>query len=408
MEWWTHLWLNEGFARFMEHVAVHELFPDWNMWTQYGESVFSLALDLDCLATTHPVEVEVGHPDEVNEIFDTISYAKGSAVIRMLQTYLGADTFDNGIRGYLAKHQYENATTADLWAALEEANGGAAISDMMNGWTQQEGYPAITVEELPPANAINFLTGNNNGLVQRKFKLTQRRFTKGAAAAAKAAADKTTWQIPIVAVTSGGAEHRFVMTEAEQIIEIPVNLNDGRWIKVNAGQAGFYRVNMQPSQINNSALAKALSAKELAPLDRLGLISDAFAFAATSKASGNKPPAAAGAALALVAGCSNETDLYVWKELAGHLKKYLSVFGDEDGCGDALKALVSTTITPTAERLGWSKVEGEPEVDTLMRTVALSLLAATNHPPTVAEAIKQFEAGTYASDLRPVVLSLVV
>jgi len=140
----------------------------------------------------------------------------------------------------------------------------------------------------------------------------------------------------------------------------------------------------------------------------LGLISDAFAFATTNKETGNRPPAAAAAALALAAGCGKETDLYVWKELAGHLKHYLGVFGDADACGDKLKEFVAAIITPTAERLGWSKVEGEPEIDTLLRTVALSLLAATNHPPTAAEAIRQFEAGTFASDLRPVVLRLVV
>ena len=77
-QWWTHLWLNEGFARFMEHVAVDHIFPEWNIWLQFCDNVYSVALSLDSSPGTHPVEVDVNHPDEVNEIFDTVSYAKGS------------------------------------------------------------------------------------------------------------------------------------------------------------------------------------------------------------------------------------------------------------------------------------------------------------------------------------------
>ena len=199
---------------------------------------------------------------------------------------------------------------------------------------------AITVAEEAPLDG------------SRRFKLSQRRFTIGLAAAAKAANDKTLWQVPIVAVTGSGAVHRFVMNSAEQTVSIPTTAGETEgagksWVKFNAGQTGFYRVDSTASTKNAAALTEALASNALEPLDRLGLISDAFAFAATSKDGGNKPPNAAGAALGLVAACSNEPDLYVWKELAGHLKTYISAFGDDAECGASNNAAPPRRRRPT-------------------------------------------------------------
>ena len=108
MEWWTHLWLNEGFARFLEFFAVDSLFPSWNIWAQFVSSIQGSALRLDGLENSHPIEVPVNHPDEINEIFDTISYAKGASIIRMLCEFLGTEVFFTGLHNYLLKHQWSN------------------------------------------------------------------------------------------------------------------------------------------------------------------------------------------------------------------------------------------------------------------------------------------------------------
>ena len=146
MEWWTHLWLNEGFASWIEYLAVDHLFPEWQIWTQFVYSDLSRALDLDGLENTHPIEVEVKDPNEISEIFDAISYSKGSSIIRMLAAYLGEDTFRRGLHDYLKRHQYSNATTEDLWQALGEASG-KPVKEMMDTWTKQGGYPVLSVEE---------------------------------------------------------------------------------------------------------------------------------------------------------------------------------------------------------------------------------------------------------------------
>lgn len=93
MEWWTHLWLNEGYASFVEFLCVNHLFPQYDIWTQFVTDMYIRALELDCLKSSHPIEVPVGHPSEIDEIFDDISYDKGASVIRMLHHYIGDDDF---------------------------------------------------------------------------------------------------------------------------------------------------------------------------------------------------------------------------------------------------------------------------------------------------------------------------
>lgn len=113
MEWWTHLWLNEGYASFVEFLCVHHLFPEYDIWTQFVTDMYTRALELDSLKNSHPIEVPVGHPCEIDEIFDEISYNKGASVIRMLHDYIGEDDFRKGMNIYLTRHQYKNTFTED-------------------------------------------------------------------------------------------------------------------------------------------------------------------------------------------------------------------------------------------------------------------------------------------------------
>jgi len=108
MQWWTHLWLNEGFARYMEHIAVDTFYPEYEIWKQFVFEVYRSALQLDSLKSSHAIEVEVSHPSEINEIFDSISYAKGASIIRMIATFIGEAAFRQGLNQYLASHLYGN------------------------------------------------------------------------------------------------------------------------------------------------------------------------------------------------------------------------------------------------------------------------------------------------------------
>ena len=144
MAWWNDLWLNEGFASWIEYKAVDHLFPEWDMWTQFIFSDTGPAMSLDGLKNTHPIEAVVKTPNEINELFDAISYSKGAAIIRMLEQFLGEETFRRGLVHYLSTHQYGNARTEDLWASLAQVSG-KPVKEIMDTWTKQPGYPVVEV-----------------------------------------------------------------------------------------------------------------------------------------------------------------------------------------------------------------------------------------------------------------------
>ncbi|VDN11000.1 unnamed protein product [Dibothriocephalus latus] len=147
MEWWTHLWLNEGFATWTEYFA-----------TLFVSQEYARALRLDELKMSHPIEVEVNSPHEVEEIFDAVSYQKGASVIRMLNDYLGTEVFKAGLQQYIKSHQYSNTVTTDLWRALAEVSG-QPVKDIMSTWTKQTGYPVLSVRPLPSADGQSLSLG---------------------------------------------------------------------------------------------------------------------------------------------------------------------------------------------------------------------------------------------------------
>ena len=162
MEWWDDLWLNESFASWMGTKSVNWLFPEWEMWTQFVNMDTNRALSLDGLKNSHPIEQEVKNPAEVSQLFDAISYSKGASVIRMLEQFLGPEVFQGGLYRYLKGNEYGNARTHDLWASLEEESG-LPVTDIMNSWVLQTGYPVVNVVAERRADEV-------------EISLTQQRF----------------------------------------------------------------------------------------------------------------------------------------------------------------------------------------------------------------------------------------
>jgi puromycin-sensitive aminopeptidase len=142
IEWWSQLWLKEGFATYFGWAAVDGIYPEWGVWMDFLTGTTNTALDLDELTSTHPVEVEVTDENQINEAFDAISYRKGASIIRMLAAYLGKDCLRKGLSAYLKKYAYSSASTADLWQSLQEASGKPVASTMCS-WTQQPGFPLL-------------------------------------------------------------------------------------------------------------------------------------------------------------------------------------------------------------------------------------------------------------------------
>lgn len=252
MEWWTHLWLNEGFASYMEYVAIDAIFPDWEIWNQFVYFDFNTALELDALINSHPIEIPVRHPDEIGEIFDTISYNKGASIIRMLAAFLGEKVFQKGLAEYLKTHAYKNASTEDLWLALESVSG-KPVKKIMNNWVKQVGYPVISVSR----------SGDKLLLRQTRFLAYPHSRKKNLA--------KVRWGIPL-SVSINGKLRSVYFENTKKDIPLP---KISEPCKLNFGEVTPGRVHYSPELLQ--ALVPGLHSQSLPTVDRLGLIRDAFA-----------------------------------------------------------------------------------------------------------------------------------
>ncbi|MDE0031708.1 MAG: M1 family metallopeptidase [Deltaproteobacteria bacterium] len=381
MEWWTHLWLNEGFASWIEFLAVDHMFPEWDMWTQFVYSDFGRALSLDGLKSSHPIEIEVRDPKQISEIFDGISYSKGASVIRMLAAYLGADTFRSGLRRYLERHQYANATTEDLWQALAEESG-KPVKQIMDTWTKQTGYPLLSVN-----------------MKQGEVELHQTRFFLSGVPDRD---DTSRWSVPLGIRTEGGQD-TFRVFEEERTT---VDSGSGRreWLKVNPDQTGFYRSNYSAELWDR--LAAAVGAGELpSATDRLGLQNDAFALARAGYLDPGRP-------LALASSYRNETDYTVWADLSENLRAY-DILLSHRSCHESFRAYARSLYQTIHTSLGWDARPGESHLTKLLRPMVIGLLGRYGDPQVNAEALRRFDEGIrdatpVAPDLRMAVYGQVV
>lgn len=379
MRWWTDLWLNEGFASWMEYLAVDHIFPQWHLWTQFSTDEQQLALKLDALEHTHPIEVEVKHPDEIRTIFDAISYQKGASVIHMLHNYLGPVKFRDGLRHYLKTHSYKNTDTVDLWQALEDVSK-KPVKEFMHDWTSKAGFPLLEVDF------------KNNYLA-----LSQTRFVSNPSS--KARNDNTLWPIPLL---SDEINKQTITKKSENIQldskEIPV--------KLNRGQTGFYRVNY--SHDIQALQIEYLKDNKFNDIDRMGLLSDSI----EATKAGYQP---VDEYLDLLEHYSNEDSLTVWDIIAGSIgsiRNTLSKNDQDDTLRDLMKPFVIKLTTPQADRLGWDSKKDESHLDTLLRPIVIGLITGAEHPEYVKQCKNLYDAkvsgkGHINPDMRAIVYSSV-
>ncbi len=375
MQWWTHLWLNEGFASYMEHLTTAKLFPEWKIWEQFVSGRINQAMELDALSNTHPIEVEVHHPSEISEIFDSVSYAKGSAVIRMLAEYLGEKTFRDGLRHYLKKHAYQNTVTEDLWKAFEKISK-KPVTKVMRAWTQMPGYPIIKVTQEP------------GGL-----KLTQSRFYSSLISAKKNQ-DKTVWQIPLEYSLNGKKSGQLILDKKSAVIKLPKNYS---FVKLNSGEKSLSRINY-PSQMLG-ALGKAIKEKKMPVSDRLGVIRDAFSLAE----SGHLP---ASRALELSKSFRKEDNYNTWLILASGLINIESlVYGQE--YSEDYQKYCKSLFSPLAEKMGWKAKLKESGDITLFRSLVLRQAGRFGDAKVIKQAKSLFNnPGAIPSDIKGLVYAL--
>ncbi|MEE3248079.1 MAG: M1 family metallopeptidase, partial [Chloroflexota bacterium] len=345
MEWWDDLWLNESFASWMGNKAVDWLFPEWEMWTQFVNMDTNRALSLDGLKNSHPIEQAVKNPAEVSQLFDAISYSKGASVIRMLENFLGEETFRKGLNRYLTGNMYDNARTEDLWSALEEESG-QPVTAIMDSWVKQMGYPVIQVESERSGN-------------QTRLSVTQERFVYDRLLG-EGEPDTEVWRVPISASQAGEDSGITVMDGHQAQLDIP---GDGAgWVKVNPLQTGFFRVNYSADDWER--LVPPIESLELHATDRLGIQNDAYAL---SRA-GLLPVTQF---LSLAQAYRNEDDASVWSDLASNLRDIEQLISEEP-MHAAYQGFARDIFGPAARKIGWEPTSSEGHLDALLRSTVLS------------------------------------
>lgn len=334
------------------------------MWETYVVDNLAGALSLDGLRSSHPIEVPVKRVADINQIFDSISYAKGSSILRMVSKYLGEDVFMEGVRQYLKKHAYGNTQTNDLWAALSAASG-KDVEGAMKTWTKKIGYPVITVTE----------EGN-------KLHLKQNRYLK--TADVKPEEDETLWPIFVALRDKNGVNEDISFETRESTVEI----DNADFFKINADQTNVYRTLYTPERLKK--LGEAAKTGLLTVEDRAGMLGDAGALAM----SGYQKTSAL---LDLVAGFKDETNYIVWTEVSARIGaiKNAWLFADQAEL-DALKAFHRDMFAPVAKKLGWEFKPDDDEVLQQLKSLAFSG-ASLNGDPEVKKAglelFQKFAAG---------------
>ena len=362
MRWWTDLWLNEGFASWIEYLATDHNFPEWNMWTQFIVDEQYGALKLDALQNTHPIEVPINHPDEIRSIFDAISYSKGSSVIHMLHEYLGPEVFRDGLRYYLDKHQYGNTDTVDLWDALETVSK-KPVKDFMAAWTGEAGYPIVEAT----------ITDTSVELTQKQFLVNP-----------LSTQSDTIWPVPL----KDGDDQHDILNKSSMRTSISGDVNT---YHLNHERSGFYRAIYDEAHL--AKLASGVKAGVFDPLDRLGFLSDAFEAAKA----GYSPTVQA---LQMIASYTEEDNSVVWDIISANLSSIRSLMKDEE-LRDLMKPYCRKLVAKQLDRLGWDAKPDDSHFDQLLRPLILSLAAISDEPAVVDEALRRFNAASKPEDIAP-------
>jgi aminopeptidase N len=358
MAWWDNLWLNEGFASWMQAKAADRFNPDWEVWLNSSDAKQS-AMSADAKRTTHPIQQPVTDESEAMAVFDGITYIKGQAFIRMLENYLGEETFRAGIRRYMQAHAFSNATTDDLWQALEAASG-QPVAAIAAAFTEQAGVPLIVAD----------VTCDDG---QRYIALRQERFTIHDPNAAP-----ERWKVPFAygPLRAAAPAARALLDGASRIDAGPC----GDPLKLNLGDLGYYRV--QYDAATQAELAK--SVRQMSPADRVNFLADTWA----SVEAGRLAP---GSYFELVDAIDVADNRAVWEDIIRVFARLDRLERDQPGRA-GFQAYARAKLHPVFDQLTWARVGNEPAERQTLRTRLIRALGDLGDEPILTEAKRRFDA----------------
>ncbi|KAK6184662.1 hypothetical protein SNE40_007092 [Patella caerulea] len=366
MEWWDDLWLNEGFASYVEYLGTDVVLPNFRMTDQFIVDDFLVALNLDSLSTSHPIQTEVSNPDQINEIFDKISYNKGSSILKMLREFLGEENFKKGLSSYLTTHKYGNAKTSDLWESLQGVSGSNInVKDVMDTWTLQMGYPLVTIKRSEDSVTLEqdrFLFNPNSD--EKPEFISPFDYQ---------------WYIPFTYITDKNPSHIQTIWMNKTSVTIEFDKSN-RWIKGNVRLNGFYRVDYGDMW---HEIIKQLqdNHKTFNVVDRVGLVDDAFMLSRCNKLD-------ARTAIEITKYMENETEYIVWSTvITGQLKFLLSQLRNQESY-QYLQKYIKKLISNQIKAVGWND-EGTV-LHKFLRTGILDMARQVGHKETIEKGKELF------------------
>jgi puromycin-sensitive aminopeptidase len=321
MKWWNDLWLNESFATWMSYKQMDGWKPGWRVWLDFNagrEDAFAL----DALDSTHPIYANVKHAEDAK--FDVITYEKGAATLRMIESFVGEKQFRAGIRQYMKRFAYKNATADDLWMAVQDASN-QPVTQIANRWIKQSGFPLVEVG-----------LGKGGAVTLRQSRFFSAPGKKGGGV----------WPVPLIIryEDDAGVHEKRVLFDKRRA-ELPLARGKIKWLTANAGSTGFYRVAYQPELMRGlSENIRSLDAAE-----RIGLLSDTWALVRSGRTGVRDW-------LVLAERFAGEKDPAVLGEVTGRFLALDRLVSDADR--PVFQATVARMFGPELARLGWERPAG--------------------------------------------------
>ena len=355
MAWWDNLWLNEGFASWMAAKATQHFHPEWRPYLD-GIAEREYVMNLDARKTTHPIQARIDTEEQAAAAFDAITYSKGQSFLRMLEDYLGEDTFRKGIRAYMARHQYSNTTSADLWAALEKASG-KPVAKLASDWTTQPGFPLIKVEQACEDG-------------KRRVTLSQEQYRLD-----EPASEKRLWHVPLQVGTVNGKVWTTLLSGPSTTL---TQATCEGTLVVDPHSVGYFRIHYDPASFR----ALAEQAPRLPDSTRLRLLADTWSLVLAGRMQLD-------GYLDLARRYGNEPRPAVWDALLSHLRTVDSLVRGEPEQA-LIRRFFIDLARPKLAALGWEEKPGEPAEDAQLRGMLATSLARAGDPEAIAQGRARF------------------